>query len=861
MSASTSEQNKPRNGTAAAKSASVDADARADETRGEPGLPWPEAYADLESLVREQWQIEGQIYLNRLLGGGRSGALVYAADVTSASFTGQAILKLDRNWDATSVERLEADRHQQAYGAEPEFAERHLPRIVGTLHHEDHYAILSTIAGRGLEYAAPWSACSFDSQLSVARRVSSGLLEGWNKDYQLVEGMLEPQELIEAWLGHRLDPKRMNRFLAEQYDLTEDQPGFIQEGRWLPNPLAFLHRTQELPGSARLRAVKGNHHGDLNTLNILVSSQPSKRTRYFLIDLAHYEREQFLMFDQAYLEIAYLLEVRGSADWSRWNSILERVGSKDGGSESDLAADDLGLIQMISALRREVRTWIDRNEPNRLSYFESQQLLARVAAGLTFVSRHSLGIRGRGLALGYAATNLSDYLRLQRIEWPKSGPTIALTAPNQSAEASRLADDAHVPVLEKPRASGVGARSDLATPAKPGVAVLPFDNLSDDPEQEYFAEAVAEDLITELSRIDWLLVSSRNASFTYKGQTADPKRIGRELGVRYVVEGSVRRLGSRARIWVQLNEAEVAGHIWAERYDLDLTVQNLFALEEEIAKVVVGHLDSTMRNTERDLARRKPPDSLNVWELYQRAHWHFFKFTHEDDKLSEMLAKRAIEEAPEFAPPYALLANLAIRAAYLGGSARPGRRVKQAMKYATKAVALDEGDSLGYVALGRSYTLSGRHDLALVQLEKAIALSPSAANAHLAKAESLAFSGNAEEALAVLETVSHLDPKDPMVVLREVCRSACYYLLGDPVQAEASARLAIGVRPSAMFGHLMLAVALAEQDRIPEAKAAFREMRSGLPAFSVIRFVRLVRRMDSRYRALFFRDLRKILLS
>ena len=171
------------------------------------GLPWPESYQELLPLIHAQWDVEGEIYLVRQLSG-KSGALVYAADLTVRGFSGQAILKLDQAPDSEWQEENEAERHRRAFEVNPDYASRHLPRLLHTLHHGKKLAILSTIAGGGLEYALPWHRCPYDQQLAVTRLLSAGLLEGWNPDHQLAKGVLSPQSLLTSWLDYRLDPAR-----------------------------------------------------------------------------------------------------------------------------------------------------------------------------------------------------------------------------------------------------------------------------------------------------------------------------------------------------------------------------------------------------------------------------------------------------------------------------------------------------------------------------------------------------------------------------------------------------------------------------------------------------------------------------
>jgi len=193
----------------------------------------------------------------------------------------------------------------------------------------------------------------------------------------------------------------------------------------------------------------------------------------------------------------------------------------------------------------------------------------------------------------------------------------------------------------------------LPVPEKPSIAVLPF-NMSGDPEQDYFADGMVEDLITSLSRLRWLFVIARNSTFTYKGRAADVRQIGTELGVRYVLEGSLRRAGSQIRVTAQLIEAESGRHVWAERYDR--TLADIFAVQDEITDTIAATLEPEISAIERERARRKPPGHLGAWELYQRGMWHLLRRNREDLTTAGSLFREATELDPTFATAHAAFA-------------------------------------------------------------------------------------------------------------------------------------------------------------------------------------------------------------
>ncbi len=431
------------------------------------GLPWPQEYEGIYGLIKSQWGINGEIYLTRQLSGGKSGAFVYLADISCEGFAGQAILKLDRAPDPASQEKSEAERHMLAYEANPAFAEQHLPKVLHTAHGGQSIAILSTIAGRGLEFAAPWQQCGHETQERAVKVLSRSLLEDWNGEAKLAPGLYPPQRLLRSWLDYRLDPEqgRLWGFLEKSCGLNPEEPSFSCEGRWYPNPLAFAVTKSDKFDNFRLRPLLGNIHGDLNGLNVMVRKDGGTGLQYYLIDLAFYEKDQFLFFDHGYFALSYLLHMRGDATLDRWVSMLDALCPFDHiRNPSDLHGNDIGLINLLKLLRQEVFDWVDQHQPHRLSYMESQFQLAQVAVGLNFASKR-LDDHKRCYALFYAASILKDYLRLHDIDWPKTGPefNFGKAAPSASGD--------HVP--EQTQAAG--DRSNRAAAAQ---APLPSEDTS-----------------------------------------------------------------------------------------------------------------------------------------------------------------------------------------------------------------------------------------------------------------------------------------------------------------------------------------------------------------------------------------------
>ena len=325
----------------------------------------------------------------------------------------------------------------------------------------------------------------------------------------------------------------------------------------------------------------------------------------------------------------------------------------------------------------------------------------------------------------------------------------------------------------------VTASEPLPLPDKPSIAVLPFDNMSGDPEQEYFSDGISEDIITALSKVHWLFVIARNSTFTYKGSAVDVTRVARELGVRYVVEGSVRKAANKVRITAQLVDGTTGNHVWAERYDRELT--DIFAVQDEITETIVGRIDTELRASEIDRARRKPPANLDAWELYQRGLWHFYKVTEQDNEAARTLFHESVERDPNFAVAHAGIAGTCFIEVLLGFGDNPTEWLATGLAAGEQAVALDDKDGFTHYVLGRVLTLAGQGDRAIAELEKSVALNPSFAHGYYGLGFTLNWYGRAADAIPRLDMAMRLSPHDPILWAMQVFRASCCNNLAYPV--------------------------------------------------------------------------------
>jgi adenylate cyclase len=326
----------------------------------------------------------------------------------------------------------------------------------------------------------------------------------------------------------------------------------------------------------------------------------------------------------------------------------------------------------------------------------------------------------------------------------------------------------HRIVLGAEAAEALGEASAAASPArraaqKPSIAVLPFANMSGDPEQEYFSEGITEDIITNLSHNRAFFVISRSTSFTYKGPAVDVGKVARELGVRYVLEGSVRRAGNRVRITAQLIDAETGHHLWADRYDRELA--DVFAVQDEIAQSIASAIAPGIISAEVQHAQRKDPSQLDAWDRAVRAHWHIRRFTQTDLAEARRLLEEAIDVDPTNSMAFSDLAFLRHFQAVFGWGESIAEAHTAAGEAARKAVILDDGDATAHTVLAIYEMFSGRHEEARRRLRRALDLDPNSAFAHGYIGVSHAFAGDRDAVLRHCDEALRLSPRDPLLLL------------------------------------------------------------------------------------------------
>jgi adenylate cyclase len=391
------------------------------------------------------------------------------------------------------------------------------------------------------------------------------------------------------------------------------------------------------------------------------------------------------------------------------------------------------------------------------------------------------------------------------------------------------------------RAGAFSALSDRLSaapplPDKPSIAVLPFENMSGDPEQEYFADGMVEEITTALSRFKWLFVIARNSSFTFKGRAVDIKEVGRRLGVRYVLEGSVRKASGKVRITGQLIDAVTGAHIWADRFERDLT--DIFALQDEVTVAVVSAIEPKLLQTEIAMAARRRPENLTAYDFYLRAMQQYYQTTREGNAKAIRLAHRALELDPGFGVAAALAGSCHGLNVLLGYAADPEFERKEAVRLLRLALSDDDDDpeKLAWASLISAYMV-GDSEGAIEMADRAVALNPNLYWAWSCRGHVYRIAGLPEEALRSFERAIRMSPIDPLLHRAFVGMGYAFIELGRLDEAIVAGKKAQRQNPSFSSAYRCLASAFAHLGRDAEAHDAAARLLETDPAFTISAFI------------------------
>jgi adenylate cyclase len=375
------------------------------------------------------------------------------------------------------------------------------------------------------------------------------------------------------------------------------------------------------------------------------------------------------------------------------------------------------------------------------------------------------------------------------------------------------------------------AAQGLPLPDKPSIAVLPFVNMSEDPKQDYLGDGIAEDITTDLTKLSGLFVISRYSAFTYKGKEVKVQEVSRELGVRYVLEGRVRRVNDEVRVTAPLIDATTGYHLWSERYARSL--KDIFALQDEIVRKIVVQLALRLTDIELEQLERAYPVNIEAYEYQHRGMEHLFRVTKDDNAQARQLCEKAIELDPTYAPAY-YCAGCTYWVEWVNQWTQDPQTLDRALELGQKAIALDDSLPIAHEIVGTTYLWKRRYEQAIAELERAIVLGPNWGSAYAVLGMALNSTGRAAEAIGVLEKAIRLNPRNPIFTANYLTAlGGAYRLTGRYDEAIITLKKALGLFPKSLGAHQHLAVIYAELGRDDEAQAEVAEMLQINPKYSL----------------------------
>ncbi len=432
-----------------------------------------------------------------------------------------------------------------------------------------------------------------------------------------------------------------------------------------------------------------------------------------------------------------------------------------------------------------------------------------------------------GLSAAYMELGRNEEASAHAAEVLGINPKFSLVSYAKTRPHKNKADlERYVAALRK---AGLPDTPPLPLPDKPSIAVLAFDNLSGDPEQEYFSDGITEEIITALSKIPKLFVIARHSSFTYKGKSISIPTVGRELGVRYVLEGSVRKAGDKVRITAQLIDAKTNSHLWAERYDRDL--KDIFALQDEITKKIITALQVRLTQGEQARTAAKGTNNLDAYLKIMQARENLYRANTETVPLARQLAEEAIALDPGYATAYRMLGVSHMHSAILGISKSPKQSIGKAISLVKKAIELDDADGYNHAVLGFLLALTRQHDKAVAEAEKGVTLNPNVADIHAWMGITLRYSGRWREAIFAYEKAIRLNPIPPSWYSFGL--GLAYAWTGRYEEAITECQKAVRDLPNSLYARMFMTVVYSLSGRDEKARTEAAEVLRINPKFTL----------------------------
>lgn len=512
------------------------------------------------------------------------------------------------------------------------------------------------------------------------------------------------------------------------------------------------------------------------------------------------------------------------------------------------SASEADLRQAVSLLDGDFLEGIDVKEPNWEYWLsDERRRIGNLACGaLVRLGRMELDDGRAADALGHAEACIrrdifhEDAHRLAIRAFAALGRRVEALKHYQNfaerlmQELGTAPESETVKVYDQVR-TGAGVRDEVLSPApvrKPSIAVLPFANLSNEPEQDYFIDGMVDEIISALSRLHWLFVIARSSSFIYKGRTVDVKQVGREMGVRYVLEGSVRKAGNRLRISGQLIDAKTGAALWADRIEGELA--DIFELQDMVTSHVVGAIAPKLEQVEIERSKRKPTESLDAYDYYLRGQSEVHKWTKEGNRLAKEYFYRAAELDPEFAAAFGMAARCYSQSKVQGWIGDQAFESAEVRRLAQRAVELGPDDPIALCGSGIALAfVAGDLDLGSVLLEKSLTLNPNLAMAWMFSGWVKAWLGEADAAISRLTRALHLSPHDPSLSNMRRGIAFSYFVAGRYAEAISASQVATPQPQNLIFGMSTIAASAAHMGRQAEADQAMRQLRQADPSLNL----------------------------